>query len=61
MTKVESEIDFCPGVFFMEFVDWMNFTVCRSGALPPPTLTANSTLLISCVLLRAPPIPPAPR
>ena len=29
MTKVESEIDFCHGVFFMEFVDCMNFTVCR--------------------------------
>ena len=53
MTKVESEIDFCHGVFFMEFVDCMNFTVCRSGALPPPTLTRPCSLA-ACFCVRRP-------
>ena len=39
MTKVELEIDFSGGIFFPEIVDYMNLTVCRSGALPPRTLT----------------------
>ena len=39
MTKVESEIKFRGGIFFLEFVEYMNFTVRGSGALPPRTLT----------------------
>ena len=61
MTKVELEIDFSGGIFFPEIVDYMNLTVCRSGALPPRTLYPNSNLPNSCVPSRAPPIPPAPR
>ena len=39
MTKVELEIEFSGGIFFPEIVDYMNLTVCRSGDLPPRTLT----------------------
>ena len=35
MTKVEFEIEFLGGIFFLEFVEYMKLTVRGSDALPP--------------------------
>ena len=53
MTKVELEIDFSGGIFFPEIVDYMNLTVCRSGDLPPRTLT-RTFQIAACLCLRRP-------
>ena len=37
MTKVEFEIEFLGGIFFLEFVEYMKLTVRGSDALPPRT------------------------
>ena len=51
MTKVELEIEFSGGIFFPEIVDYMNLTVCRSGDLPPRTLT-RTFQIAACLCLR---------
>ena len=53
MTKVELEIEFSGGIFFPEIVDYMNLTVCRSGDLPPRTLT-RTFQIAACLCLRRP-------
>ena len=53
MTKVELEIEFSGGIFFPEIVDYMNLTVCRSGALPPQTLT-RTFQIAACLRVRRP-------
>ena len=53
MTKVELEIDFSGRIFFPEIVDYMNLTVCRSGALPPRTLT-RTFQIAACLRVRRP-------
>ena len=55
--KLESGIEFYDGVFFLEFVEHINFTVSRSGApllrIPPRTLSSQATISESghCPLL----------
>ena len=53
MTKVELEVEFSGGIFFPEIVDYMNLTVCRSGDLPPRTLT-RTFQIAACLCLRRP-------
>ena len=60
MTKVELEIEFSGGIFFPEIVDYMNLTVCRSGDLPPRTLT-RTFQIAACLCLRRPSRLLAPR
>ena len=52
MTKVELEIEFSGGIFFPEIVDYMNLTVCRSGDLPPRTLTRTFQIAARLCLRR---------
>ena len=53
MTKVESEIEFRGGIFFLEFVECINFTVSGSGALSPRTLT-RTFQTAACLCMRRP-------
>ena len=53
MTKVEFEIEFRGGIFFLEFVECINFTVRGSGALPPRTLTRTFETA-ACLCVRRP-------
>ena len=53
MTKVELEIEFRGGTFFLEFVECINFTVRHSGALPPRTLT-RTFQTAACFCVRRP-------
>ena len=53
MTKVESEIEFRGGIFFLEFVESTNFTVRGSGAPTPRTLT-RTFQTAACLCMRRP-------
>ena len=51
--KLESGIEFYDGAFFLEFLEHINFTVSRSGALPPRTLT-RTFQIAACLRVRRP-------
>ena len=53
MTKVEFEIEFLGGIFFLEFVEYMKLTVRGSDALPPRTLTRTFETA-ACLCVRRP-------
>ena len=53
MTKVEFEIEFLCGIFFLEFVEYMKLTVRGSDALPPRTLTRTFETA-ACLCVRRP-------
>ena len=44
MTKVESEIEFRGGIFFLEFVECTNFTVRGSGHTTHSAFTATPSV-----------------
>ena len=57
--KLESGIEFYDGAFFLEFLEHINFTVSRSQV--HRSFEAHLDLSQPCLILLAPPIPPAPR
>ena len=58
MAELELEIDFSGRVFFLEFVEYINFTVSHSGACLLRTPTRTSTCVNAFLLV--PLIPPCP-
>ena len=53
MTKVEFEIEFRGGIFFLEFAEYMKLTVRGSDALPPRTPTRTFEIA-ACLCVRRP-------
>ena len=58
MAELELEIDFSGRVFFLEFVEYINFTVSHSGTCLLRTPTRTSTCANAFLLV--PLIPPCP-
>ena len=53
MAELELEIDFSGRVFFLEFVEYINFTVSHSGACLLRTPTRTSTCANAFLLCRS--------